>query len=286
MKSLNAASTIARLLLVALVACRPAGETGALPMTADTADTDDSTPAPPPSMARLISHDRLLVHGARLSGRGPDFSPNVTREMWASLPSSTRKCSTELLDAQLSAHANHRPLAKRSFRNCDFTGSSAWLAEQLARFQTAMDANRRDEATLALGAAIAALHSFYAYSNYVELLDAQQANWSTVSGEAHFIWRDHAGKLADPSRLLSDFNPGSAPNVCNGVKPQLDKTTSETPAGKEVLSHLGISAHRAAVMLALEDTKALLKEAYRLRPAYGDECGATTVFGWGWPGWW
>jgi hypothetical protein len=195
-----------------------------------------------------------------------------------------KQCSQQLLDAQLRAHAANRTLADRTFRNCSIEESAGWIREQLQLFRDAMNAGRREDATEALGEAIAALHSFYAYTNYVELLNERNTDWDAVSDHPHEIWKNPSGDLGSTTGLVSDYNPGALPNRCSNPLPQLDKSTNSTPQGKQVLRSLGIGTHAAAVDLALSDTTALLRSALADEPEYGEDCGSSSVLGWilGW----
>src|SRR5690606_17299321 len=106
----------------------------------------------------------------RLAGRGPDFSPQVTRDLWKTLPDHAKRCSSKLLDAQLAALRRHAGDATRSFRNCEIDSSRRWLRSRLDKFRASVDANKVDDAHEALGEALAAVQLFYTFTNYVELL--------------------------------------------------------------------------------------------------------------------
>lgn len=216
----------------------------------------------------------------RLEGRGPDFTPAVTRSMWLELPDHSRRCSQQLLDAQLEATRTNGTRADHSFRNCAIDASRAHLREHLATFRLQMDANRHDLATAALGEAIAALHAFYTYSNYVELLAQEIPDWDDAASERAALWSDSPRPALAGHTLLSDYAAAAQPNLCpDGVRPAFNKATPTTTAGAAVIASWGLTAHEAAVHLALDDTKAMLTAAYRERKQYGEKCGATLIWG-------
>lgn len=253
---------------------------------APTAAPMNAAPAAPAVLTLIESSPELAMHG-RLAGRGPDFSPSVTKETWAELPEHSRRCSTQLLKAQLAAASADAPHADRSFRNCAIDTSRAHLKQQFAQFLLQMDANRPDLATEALGGAIATLHVFYAYSNYIELLAQEVPDWDQAAGERAAPWSDSPRELPSSYTLLSDYAAAAQPNRCPaGVFPSFNKRTPRTPAGARVITQWGLTAHEAAVRLALDDTKAMLAAAYKQRPAYGEQCGQSLVWGFLPDGWW
>ena len=137
-------------------------------------------PAKPPKLHELVETTPELLKRARVSGRGPDFTPSVTRELWDSQPENIRRCSDNLLRAQLSAIRATSADANKTFRNCQLGQSRDYLQGRLLAFEKAMDDNRHDLATQALGEAVVALHAFYAYSNYVELLAEREEDVNTA----------------------------------------------------------------------------------------------------------
>jgi hypothetical protein len=223
-----------------------------------------------------------LLRQGRLAGRGPDFSAQVTRDMWASLPDAAKRCSSELLKAQLeSLRANARH-AERSFRNCQIASSRRWLWERLADFGRSVDANRHDEATKALGDVLATIQAFYTFSNFVELLSEKTPRWDDALDAAGGIWRTDALAVDEP-RLLSHYHAAAGPTACSGVAPDLDKSSDATPAGRRRVWNM--TAHEAAVEFALEEMQAVLKKAYKDGGAYGDDCTQSLIFGFiPWPG--
>jgi hypothetical protein len=229
-----------------------------------------------PSFQELVKSSPELMKQARLSGRGPDFAPSVTRKLWDSLPAKVRKCSDNLLRAQLTAIRATSADADKTFRNCRLGQSRTYLQGRLRAFEKAMDDNRHDLATQALGEAVAALHTFYAYSNYVELLADREEDGEAALASTARIWTEDA--LPEPDRLRSDYNAMVSPNDCGDGKPELDKRGPKTPAGiRRFPKWAGVSAHEAATALALQDTTAMLRYAYKLRPAYGEACGTDLI---------
>ncbi len=250
-----------------------------------------STPGPPshpaleqpraPKLAsvalRLIEDHPELLRRGRLAGRGPDFSPRVTRQMWSEMPDEAKRCSAQLIDAQLQALRQQAPLADRSFRNCQIAASRNWIRLRLKTFRSSVDAGHVDQAHEALGEALAGVQSFYTFTNYVELLAEQESDWEAAASAPARVWAD--GELpVDASRLLSHYSAIASPAGCGEVAPNLDKSTSQTSAGGRIVWGI-MTAHEAAVALAKDDMESMLKQAYRDRPTYGSTCGQELLFG-------
>ena len=215
---------------------------------------------------------------SKLIGRGPDFSVRVTRKILQSLPSEVRKCSLDIFDAQRRAMREHRKYSDRSFRNCAIDQSRAWLRQQLTEFRSHVDGNRFDQASASLGVALTAVHQFYAYSNYVELLSeaAGKSSWLDVVGRSHGVWSE-APLAVDETRLQSDFSRNARPKRCSGPPSDLDKRAPHTTAGNIYIEQWEFTAHEVAFQLALEDSVAMLRKAYSEKQRFVDHCGSSMV---------
>jgi hypothetical protein len=237
-------------------------------------------------MEKLIAEQSAFVVRKRLGGRGPDFAPSVTVAMWAKLDPSVRRCSEQLLAAQLAALREESARADHMFRNCHIDEGRAFIRAQLGAFRQAVDANRPDQAIDALGRAMASLQSFYAFSNFVELLNEQQPVWSTACEAADRPWSSEPFASVPRGRLTSDYSPSATPNLCGDIKPVLDKRGPATSAGTRQLKSWGLAAHAAAVRLALDGMASMLKQAYRDAQGFGETCGSELIFGFIPRSWW
>lgn len=224
-----------------------------------------------------VSHPEYFLV-ARLDGQGPDFSSRFSQDLFERLKREEKHCSIELLTAQREAFRSHALHAGRSFRNCVIRDGRAWIREQLEKFRQSVDARNRERALVHLGAALASLQAFYTYSNYVELLEEQGMSWSSALDAPHRVWSS-GPLLVDEARLQSDFSPSIRRNDCPAAPPRLEKLTRDSPAGSRPLTKWSVLAHEAAYQLALEDSQAMVAQAWEDRPWIREACGSKLVIG-------
>ena len=212
------------------------------------------------------------------------FVRSVTRNLWEKIPPKTRRCSSALLSAQFAGVKKHALHAAPSFRNCAIRQGRAYLFERVEAFRKHAQARNYGSATQALGEAIASLHAFYAFSNYVELIHARDPYFESVLKELPPVWR--AGPLAvDVATIQSDFSANVMPNYCGETKPVLDKR-AKSGAGAEQLKPTFTPAHETAVELALRDTQAMLKALFKTEKSYLEHCDSALVLGFLPRSWW
>lgn len=219
--------------------------------------------------------DAAYTLRARELGRGPAFAASVTRRFWAELPENSRKCSNQLLAAQVRAAASNALRATRTFRNCAIPESHEYLQNQVRRFM-------REGKLNDLGSALAALHAFYTYTNYIEREHKGGTSLAALIAAPPRIWSDRV----DPDlleNLISDTSAQVSPVRCN-TPIEIDKST-DGEYGAKLLEggDWDVPVHEAAIQVAMSDTDQLLKQAFKTQKEFTNTCGATLVFGFTFP---
>lgn len=234
----------------------------------------EAPPPPVPEIGQRLG-DAAYTLRARTLGRGPAFAASVTRKFWADLPEKSKRCANELLAAQARAAATHALRADKTFRNCAIEASRDYLRNQVRRFE-------REGKLSDLGAAVAALHAFYTYTDYIERAHRRGMSLATLISAPPRVWSDDVepGIFAE---LISDTSVQVSPEGCEEPI-EIDKSTDEGYGAKLLDGgDWEVPVHEAAIQVAMSDTDQLLKRAFKTQKEFTDTCGATLVFGFTFP---